>query len=83
MFVPFKRRTFELITELIIKIMYLIKIGTHNNHGCWLRSFYDGDPDRTLVRDSALKFAKKATAKSKVKLLSEKYPNRRFELEQF
>ena len=61
--------------------MYLIKIKTHNNHGCWLRSFYDGDPDRTLVRESALKFAKKEIAKKKIKSLSEKYPNRSFELE--
>lgn len=29
-----------------------------------------GDPDRTLVRESALKFAKKRTAESKVKMLS-------------
>jgi len=43
--------------------MYLMKIGTHNNYGCWLRSFYDGAPDRTLVRKSALKFAKKETVK--------------------
>lgn len=63
--------------------MYLIKIGTHNNHGCWLRSFYDGDPDRTLVRKSALKFAKKETVEKKIKSLSEKYPNRRFEIEKF
>lgn len=63
--------------------MYLIKIKTHNNHGCWLRSFFDGDPDRTLVRESALKFAKKKTAESKVKMLSQLYPNRSFELEEF
>ena len=63
--------------------MYLIKIKTHNGHGCWIRSFYDGDPDRTLVKGSALKFAKKTTAEKKIKSLSEKYPNRSFELDKF
>ena len=61
--------------------MYLIKIKTSNGHGCWLRSFYDGDPDRTTVKENALKFAKKNIAKSKVKFLSKKYPNRSFELD--
>lgn len=61
--------------------MYLIKVRTKNKQS-WLRSFYDGNPNITLIRKSALKFAKKKTAESKVKMLNQLYPMS-FELEEF
>jgi hypothetical protein len=61
--------------------MYVIKIKTHNNHGCWLRSFYNGDPDRTLIKESALKFPKLKAINGKIKMLKKKYPNRNFSVD--
>lgn len=63
--------------------MYLIKIKTHNDHGCWWRALLEGDPGRTLIRENATKFGKKSNCLSKIKELKEKYPNRHFSVESF
>lgn len=58
---------------------YLIRIKA--NHGCWIAKG-EGDPARTRKLKNARLF-KQQEAKTLLAELSEKYPNREFEVEPF
>lgn len=53
--------------------LYCIKVQA--NHECWIAD-WDGDPGRTLVRESAKTFKRKSDAEKLCKEMKVKYPNR-------